>query len=330
MRFPAVAAASGSKCLKPILLGALCLCGATTDVLTAYTRRQPGPRYLASTAVLLTECSKLFAALTALLVLSGGSLPRLSTVLVTDGPREALRILVPASLYAVQNNLYYYALTNLDPATYTVTVQLKIFTTAVFMRTLLDVRITRGQWAALSVLFSGVCLVQLSPGLLPHRDPAGGSLAAGLSAMVVICIISGFSGVYFEKLLKHSTVPFWVRNLQMYVLGTMAAGVTCLGGDWAKIREQGFFLGYTHAVWALIALSAGSGITVSLVMRHLDNLHKTLGASVSIVMATGAMAILFHASPGPGFLAGAGLVMLAVFLYNYPLDRPTEHAELPR
>jgi len=37
----------------------------------------------------------------------------------------------------------------------------------------------------------------------------------GLMAVVVACLTSGFSGVYFEKILKGSKTSLWIRNIQL-------------------------------------------------------------------------------------------------------------------
>ena len=68
---------------------------------------------------------------------------------------------VPAIVYVIQNNLSFFALGNLDPATYQVTYQLKLLTTALVMRLLLGKILTSKQWGALFVLLIGVCLVEV-------------------------------------------------------------------------------------------------------------------------------------------------------------------------
>jgi len=155
-----------------------------------------------------------------------------------------------AMVYTIQNNLLYVAVTHLDAATTQVTYQLKILTTALFAVTMLHVRLTVMQWVSLVLLLIGVTLVQLPPELLsskctaaswiPHftrldkifsailagpdlytifsegkrRDSIVGLLAVGAA-----CLLSGFAGVYFEKILKKAQASIWVRNVQLGVFG---------------------------------------------------------------------------------------------------------------
>ncbi len=46
-------------------------------------------------------------------------------------------------------------------------------------------------------------------------DNNGTLWLTGLSAVIVMCLSSGFAGVYFEKVLKSSQQSLWVRNVQL-------------------------------------------------------------------------------------------------------------------
>lgn len=72
-----------------------------------------------------------------------------------------LKMSVPSIVYAIQNNLDFVALSNLDPGVYQVTIQLKVVTTALFMVAMLGRRFSLTRWIAIVLLFSGVALVQL-------------------------------------------------------------------------------------------------------------------------------------------------------------------------
>jgi UDP-sugar transporter A1/2/3 len=52
----------------------------------------------------------------------------------------------------------------------------------------------------------------------PENAPAVQRPWVGLIAVLVACVMSGFAGIYFEKILKGSNVSVWLRNIQLAVL----------------------------------------------------------------------------------------------------------------
>lgn len=77
-------------------------------------------------------------------------------------PYETLKLAIPSGLYAIQNNLLFIALSYLNAATYQVTYQLKILTTALCSVFMLGKAIEKHQWFSLFMLAIGVALVTVS------------------------------------------------------------------------------------------------------------------------------------------------------------------------
>ncbi|KAI5613928.1 CMP-sialic acid transporter, partial [Silurus asotus] len=182
-----------------------------------------------------------------------GGLSRCKAVIVEQvlNPVEMLKLSVPSVVYAVQNNMAFLALSNLDAAVFQVTYQLKIPCTALCTVLMLNRSLSHMQWFSVSMLCVGVILVQWKPAELTkvqmEQNPILGFVAI---AIAVIC--SGFAGVYFEKVLKSSSTSLWVRNIQMYLSGI---AITLLGvylTDGAQVMEKGFFFGYTPWVCFVI------------------------------------------------------------------------------
>jgi len=104
-----------------------------------------------------------------------------------------------------------------------VSYQLKILTTALFSVAMLKKRLSRLQWLSLIFLFLGVAVVQLQPSqATPIKDSSREqSIVIGLSAVCAASMMSGFAGVYFEKLLKHTSPSIFLRNVQLGVIGVV-------------------------------------------------------------------------------------------------------------
>ncbi|KAL9091664.1 MAG: hypothetical protein Q9165_004740 [Trypethelium subeluteriae] len=151
-----------------------------------YSRIMPpvgGHRYFTSTAVFLNEVIKLTISLTMALYDISSNLPpsspattlfsTLSTAVFTG---DSWKLAIPAMLYTLQNSLQYLAVSNLEAATFQVTYQLKILTTALFSVMMLGRSLSVRRWVSLILLAVGVAIVQIPS----QNNPADVSHVKGL------------------------------------------------------------------------------------------------------------------------------------------------------
>ena len=242
---------------------------------------------------------------------------------IIQQPIDTLKVAVPSLIYVIQNNLQYVAISNLDAATFQVTYQLKILTTAIFSVAMLGKHLNRLKWVSLFILFLGVAMVQLQPTNLSGKKTATAGDATqspmiGLIAVIASSLCSGFAGVYFEKILKGTSGSIWLRNIQMGIFGVILGVIGMLVNDGAKIHEKGFLFGYSTLVWIVISMQAFGGLLVAVVVKYADNILKGFATSFSIIVSCIVSVYIFSFTVSVQFLLGTFLVILAIFLYSRP------------
>lgn len=306
--------------LKHLSLVLLTLQNALLILVMRYTRTRKGDMYFATTAVILSEGLKVLTSL-GILAAQEGTLTKLLCYLrdnIWRQPLDCLKVSVPAFIYTLQNNLLYIALSNLDAATFQVSYQLKILTTALFSVLMLNKKLSPQQWSALVILFVGVALVQFRP-----EDSRSSKTATtdqrpsvGLFAVILSCFMSGFAGVYFEKILKGTKQSIWLRNVQLGSMSVIIGLITMEIKDGPKIQERGFFFGYDYAVWVVIVFQSVGGLLVAVVVKYADNILKGFATSAAIVLSCIASIYLFDFKLSFPFTTGAFLVIISVYIYS--------------
>lgn len=321
--------------LKYICLTVLVIQTSLNVLMLRYTRtsRDPTePVYIASTAVLLAEILKIFICILILLKEVGYSFDQFRTKIhreAIENWKDALKLMVPALLYVVQNNLLYLALSNLDAATYQVTYQLKILTTAVFSVFMLHRKLNPMKWFSLVVLMVGVILVQWpdpsSAAAKTTKDVGSSSRFIGVVAVLCACVSSGFSGVYFEKILKGSAVSLWMRNLQLAFFSIIIATAGLFINDIKYVLTGGFFQGYNKLVFVVIFIQGVGGLIIGAVVKYADNILKGFATSISIVVSSVISYFLLHDfNPTLFFIFGSSAVLLATYIYSLPAKPTSE------
>lgn len=317
---------SVSVVFKLYCLTVMTLVAAAYTVALRYTRTTSSTDlYFSTTAVCITEVIKLILSL-GMLSKETGSFSKLKNAIVEHifcNPKEMLKLSVPSLVYAIQNNMAFLALSNLDAAVYQVTYQLKIPCTALCTVLMLNRSLSRLQWFSVFMLCGGVTLVQWKPAeatkVQIDQNPFVGFMAI---AIAVLC--SGFAGVYFEKVLKSSDTSLWVRNIQMYLSGIVVTLIGVFMNDGANVMEKGFFFGYTPWVCFVVFLASVGGLYTSVVVKYTDNIMKGFSAAAAIVLSTVASVILFGLQITISFASGALLVCVSIYLYGLPKQDTTK------
>ncbi|XP_077359412.1 solute carrier family 35 member A3b isoform X3 [Festucalex cinctus] len=305
-----------SRRLKYLSLGVLVLQTTSLVLTLRYSRtlKEDAPRYLASSAVVSAEVIKIVVCTLLVFMENDFSARAMSKLLeeeIVRKPLESMKLAIPAGIYTLQNNLLYVALSNLDAATYQVTYQLKILTTALFSVSMLGKRLGSYQWLSLLFLMAGVTLVQWpmpTGGDSEQKVLSASNQFVGLMAVLMACISSGFAGVYFEKILKETKQSLWFRNIQ---LGMMAY-------DGERVTQSGMFQGYNKITCTVVLLQALGGLVIAMVIKYADNILKGFASSLSIITSSLISYFLLEDfNPTGVFFTGAALVIAATLLYSY-------------
>lgn len=241
---------------------------------------------------------------------------------VTNNHRlECAKILVPACLYVAQNNLLLVAADNLEGPVLALFGQMKILSTAIFSVIILRRTLGCRRWLSLCILTGSIAVVQISQMQLSISGSEGGdegskNMPLGLAVSALVSGISGFSGVYFELVLKGSPISVWVRNIHLALFSIVAGAAAVYSNDLDAIRKCGFFAGYGQVVFTYVAVQAAGGLLIAAVIKYADNILKAFATSISIVVISIVSSVFYSFQPSLLFFAGTIGVVYAVFLYG--------------
>jgi len=295
--------------------------------------------FLYSAAVVATESLK--ALISVVWVLStGGSAGSILHHMRTDW-RTFLRLLVPAGVYNCQQMLEFVALSRLEAPLFSVIVQTKLLTTALFTWILLGKRLRRNQIFALMLLVVGVVLAQMRSDRKSDRNGSANNDSAllltsadrdtliGVVATLVIATLSGFAAVYTERVLKkggEKKVPLAYTQVQMALASLLMIGLFTICTDLNVIFERGLWYGFDGAAAVAVLNSALGGLVVSAVLRYADSVLKGYATAASVIF-TGILSWAFFGSHlGAYFGLSVITVTVSLLIYN---RKPPEHQYSP-
>ena len=143
----------------------------------------------------------------------------------------------------------------------------------------------------------------------------------GVGAILVMTIISGYSAIYFEGMLKQETekISIWERNFQLAFFSTIFLVIVIIWDTSGEsTKEFVFFEGWTFLTVILAVIQALGGLLVAACLKYADAILKVLATAGSIVFSSVLGYMLLGGSMDLFVILGAFSTILAIV--NYTLD----------
>jgi len=239
--------------------------------------------------------------------------------------RKSAKLVPTAFLFAVQNQLLFEAIHNLDPPIYQALSQTKILSAGVFSVFLLGKTLSPVQWTALLLLACGAALVQLESSICVKDGSAvhHHNRFRGFVAVLVACSISGLAGCYTELMLKTEKMPMWFQSAQV---ANASSAILAFAVIYQRTNHDDadteLLSGFIPLTWVLILTIAGGGLVVVAVLRLADNVLKGISMVFSLLLSGVASSLMFGTSMGPIFCIASIIICCSVYLYQHAAVAP--------
>jgi len=231
--------------------------------------------------------------------------------------------MVPAGIYNCQQMLEFVALSKLEAPVFSVIVQTKLLTTALFSAILLGKRLRPQQMIALVLLMVGVILANMKGGQKTLLDITPDAFI-GAGATIAIATLSGFAAVYTERVLKrgqlrahsHAQDILGYMQIQMALASLLIIGVFAGASDMPTILEVGLWHGFDRAACIAVGSSALGGLIVSAVLKYADSVLKGYATAASVILTGILSSIFLGTSLDLHFVLAVVNVTCSIFLYS--------------
>mmetsp|Transcript_47925 Transcript_47925/g.145750 ORF Transcript_47925/g.145750 Transcript_47925/m.145750 type:complete len:341 (-) Transcript_47925:31-1053(-) len=310
------------------LLVVLAVQNAGQTVLIKLAQTQ-GSRPDSLVVMLLSELTKAVASLALFFAVEADASWKQHFTLIAA--KRSMKLVPTAFLFALQNQLLFVGVHNLDPPVFQALSQSKLIAAGVFSVVLLDKRLTQVQWAALLLLACGAALVQLENMLCPDVETAARSAhdpVKGFVAVLCTSVLSGLAGCYTELMLKTHKMPMWLQSAQVawasaILLVFMVFSQRLSSSvDGRQMELADLFDGFILATWAVVATLSLGGLVVVAVLRYADNVLKGMSMVFALLLSGVLSALLFRSKIGAVFCVASIIICSSVFLYQHTPPPP--------
>ena len=270
----------------------------------------------------------------------------------------------PALLYVIDNNIFFKVMTMINPATFHLFNNIKIFIIAILARIFLKKQLNSIQWACLVLLFTGIFVSELDvpahssdhlssvvglpislppTPIAPRPDNKDEQIyhLENLDAFGLVCVIatcSSFANVSLEYMYKKVGEDLFLQILQLHFFGLLfnlilffLAPILGL----ASSSTLSFFEGFDLYVWLIVLFNSLTGLSVSFVLKYAGNITNVWIHTASLLVTSTSCYFLFANPITRSFICGSVIVTLCAYIYysaegiNFKSSEPSS-GESPR
>ena len=234
--------------------------------------------------------------------------------------RSYLEFAVPAAIYALENNINYWALKNLKtPMAFVVFGHVETPLVALLSVVVLRRQYSGYQWMAIFLLVDGVMQTEMA---ICEAEGNGrcSRLAdfpvASLAAVMISRAVAAVAGISTEFLFKRRLdTSIYLQNVQLYSFGVLTNLVILGMREPHRYNEGTFFEGFTPVVGGVILCAALQGMFVSAVIKHMSSLEKCFASGAAIFLNAVISAWNGHFDLNVAFFLGSLVVIVSITLY---------------
>lgn len=290
--------------VKISLLVILCMQSSIYSILGSYSGVYLKEMWSKSSMLMMAEIIKIVISL--IMIIREYKYESIRNIYISV--KESLPMVIPAILFWVMNQLGLSSLDRLDATTFMACNQLKVLTTAGFSVVMMRKSIPYRKWRALILLVLGIILVSNGKYVNMDKKQKQGEVI-GILALLAQAIISGFSTVYFENVLKSGKFSLWERNLQLAIYSILFYIPKIIYDD------RSFFHGWTIHSVILCIISGYGGLLIAITMKYTDSILKTFATSGAIIVTT--ILGYFFTNDPINIVISIGIICTILSLLNY-------------
>ena len=211
----------------------------------------------------------------------------------------------PSIIFAIQNNLVYYALQNLDIVTFQLVNNIKVVMTGIMSYFVLNKRLDAIQWYSLVLICLGLSVASL---VCANDQGFGSNAVIGIATVFLSQSLGAVGLVLNEFVIKkvNADVRFETKNILLYLFGMI-----CDMFLWKPLT----FVTFDHQAWVVSFYSALLGLSIGYLIRYTDSITRNLVGAGSLIITTSISSIENFEIPNKAVIFSTLIVVLSMFQY---------------